>query len=73
MKAITIPIGFLVVMAVCVGFTMHQDYKAELEDRRIYCENVRDGIWPDYNDSFKYCYKGTKKPKPFKNKFVNPV
>ena len=49
-------------LIVCVGIVVHQDYKAELEDQRIYCENVSDGTWPDYQGNFKVDCKQYKAP-----------
>lgn len=52
----------LLLLIACGAFVVHQDYKAELEDQRIYCENVRDGVWPDYQGNFKVDCQGMKLP-----------
>lgn len=30
-----------------------QDYKDELQQQSEYCKNVKSGVWPDYQGTFK--------------------
>lgn len=30
-----------------------QDYNDELREQSKYCENVKSGVWPDYQGTFK--------------------
>lgn len=41
-----IVVGFLIVL--CLGVIGAQDYEAELAEVELYCQRVRDGVWPDY-------------------------
>lgn len=41
------------VIVVLIGLVGHMDQKDEIIELRIYCENVRDGVWPDYNNIYE--------------------
>lgn len=32
-------------------YACHDDYTQQTEAQRRYCDNVRDGVWPPYNDA----------------------
>ena len=51
-KQITIPVGFLVVLAV-FGFVGHMDYEDEKVAQAQYCEMVKGGHWPDYRGTYR--------------------
>lgn len=55
-------IGLLFVIAAFIVVGMMDKQDAELEQQR-YCNNVRDGVWPDYHGTFKDECGGKEPPK----------
>jgi hypothetical protein len=50
-----------------VGIVGHYDYEDEQAAEALYCDNVKAGIWPDYEGTYKkYC------PKIFKERLTQP-
>lgn len=44
-----------VAVVLLAGIAGRFDYHDEIRQAVIYCENVRAGIWPDYDDTAKHC------------------
>ena len=66
MKAKTVLIGIAIGLALgVVGSMDYEDAKAE---EALYCNNVKSGIWPDYEGTYaKVCEAEYGKPKKFTN------
>ena len=48
----------LVAVAICViGFVGQEDYEDEVQAELLYCQNVRDGVWPDFKEMKNICRK----------------
>ena len=66
MKAKTI----LIVAAVVAlfGIVGHFDYEDAKAEEALYCSNVKNGVWPDYDGTYaKVCEAEYGKPKKFTN------
>lgn len=69
MKAKTV----LIVAAVVAlfGIVGHFDYEDAKQEEISYCENVKAGLWPDYEGTYaKVCEAEYGKPKKFKNSSI---
>lgn len=60
-KSKAVLIGALVVLALALLALVGED-EAD-ESQRIYCENVRAGVWPDYEGTYQAECGGEKPPK----------
>ncbi len=47
--------GLLIALAVvaAIGIVGNMDYKDEVREVVAYCDNVKAGVWPDYNGTYK--------------------
>lgn len=47
--------NWLIAVAVVAAFGIvgSMDYKDEVREQVTYCENVKAGLWPDYNGTYK--------------------
>ncbi len=45
----------VVAVLLLAGIAGRFDYEDEVRQSVIYCENVRAGIWPDYEGTAKHC------------------
>lgn len=47
--------GLLIALAVLLAFGIvgNMDYEDEVREQVAYCENVKAGMWPDYNGTYK--------------------
>ena len=55
-------VGLVAIIAAVIVVGMMDKQDAELEQQR-YCNNVRDGVWPDYHGTFKDECGGKDPPK----------
>ncbi len=66
MKAKTVLIAVAVVAL--FGIVGHFDYEDAKQEETSYCENVKSGLWPDYEGTYaKVCEAEYGKPKKFTN------
>lgn len=42
-------------LVVLFGVVGQADYENAQDDAAQYCENVKSGLWPDFNNFKKYC------------------
>jgi hypothetical protein len=56
-SAITWQVGtvILIFFVIALGMIGRGDYEDELLEQRIYCENVRTGVWPPYKGEEVQC------------------
>ena len=57
-------LGLLVVFLLALLFVSYSDTQALDEDADIYCANVHDKTWPDFEGSYKKICTPDGKPKP---------
>ena len=38
----------ILILTILFGFVGINDYDDALEQQKVYCENVNNGVWPDY-------------------------
>lgn len=50
-------------LIVLFGIVGRMDYEDALAQQRLYCDNVANGVWPDYEGSFKAECGGEEPPK----------
>lgn len=55
-------VGLVAIIAAVIVVGMMDKQDAELEQQR-YCNNVRDGVWPDYHGTYKDECGGKDPPK----------
>lgn len=55
--------AWLTVVLVAVIIVGNQDKRALEEEQRRYCNNVSQGVWPDYKGTFKKECGGNNPPK----------
>ena len=53
-KTIWGALGALAFLAL-LGWAGNEDFKSEVLSQVRYCDNVRAGIWPDYDNTAQYC------------------
>lgn len=47
-------VALLVVgIVAALGVVGNMDFKDEVREQIAYCENVKAGVWPDYNGTYK--------------------
>ena len=42
----------LAISILCLGVAGASDYNDELEYQKQYCQMVKDGLWPDYQETY---------------------
>lgn len=42
----------IVLLVVAFGFVGHFDYEDAKEQEALYCSNVKNGVWPDYEGTY---------------------
>jgi len=52
MKRYQVALAVLAVI-VAIGIVGNMDYKDEVRQQIAYCENVKVGVWPDYDRTYK--------------------
>jgi len=52
MKRYQVALAVLAVI-VAIGIVGNMDYKDEVRQQIAYCENVKAGVWPDYDRTYK--------------------
>lgn len=52
MKRYQVALAVLAVI-VAIGIVGNMDYKDEVRQQIAYCENVKAGVWPDYDRPYK--------------------
>lgn len=58
--SVMIILGILVVLAIFGGLTKKDNDESEI----LYCKMVQEGVWPDYNETYKLkCIKKVEKAK----------
>lgn len=51
----------LLALLLLMGVVGRMDYEDEQAQAALYCDNVRNGIWPDYEGTYKkFCETGEK-------------
>ena len=61
-KIILFGLVALIILFTC-SLAGNEDRKNEIEELRIYCENVTEGVWPDYEAKYKKYCGGASPPK----------
>lgn len=52
-------IASVVILLLLIGIVGNMDYHDEVAEADIYCQNVAEGVWPDYNGTYdKECEDG---------------
>jgi hypothetical protein len=46
-------------LAFLIGIVSHMSYHDEVAEEKNYCDNILNGVWPDYNYRID-CYESTK-------------
>jgi hypothetical protein len=65
--------NWLIAIAVflAVGLVGRMDFEDEVREQIAYCENVKAGLWPDYEGTYaKVCEAEYGKPKKFTNSSI---
>jgi len=52
MKRYQVVLAVLAIVA-AIGIVGNMDYKDEIRQQIAYCENVKAGVWPDYDGTYK--------------------
>ncbi|WZB35724.1 hypothetical protein FtMidnight_44 [Enterobacteria phage FtMidnight] len=58
MKKILACVGFIAAL-ILFGIVGNMDYEDALLEEKRYCENVAEGVWPDYKGIFEAVCKPT--------------
>ena len=56
-------IATMIAVLLLIGVVGHFDYEDAKLSEQNYCQNVHDGIWPDYNSIYDEVCHGDNKPK----------
>lgn len=58
----------VIAIIILFGFVGAMDYEDAKQEEISYCENVKSGVWPDYEGTYaKVCEAEYGKPKNFTN------
>jgi len=53
---------YLVLILLTMGMVGNMDYQDEVAEATTYCQNVEEGVWPDYNGTYdRWCENGRLK------------
>jgi len=45
-----------------MGMVGNMDYQDEVAEANAYCQNVAEGVWPDYNGTYdRWCENGRRR------------
>lgn len=52
-------IAIVAALLLLIGLVGTMDYQDEIAEENAYCQNVAEGIWPDYNGTYdRWCEDG---------------
>ena len=46
-------VALIAVAIIAIGFVGRLDYEGEVNRQQTYCENVKSGVWPDYQETYE--------------------
>lgn len=53
---------YLVLILFVMGLVGNMDYQDEVAEANAYCQNVAEGVWPDYNGTYdRWCEDGRRR------------
>ena len=62
------PVLIVAAVVALFGIVGHFDYEDAKAEEALYCSNVKNGVWPDYDGTYaKVCEAEYGKPKKFTN------
>lgn len=58
-KNTLIGLAMIIGLVLIIGLVGRMDYQDEIAEADLYCQNVADGVWPDYRNTYeKECKDG---------------
>lgn len=69
MKRNITPIVAVVAIVAALGFVGAMDYEDAKAEEALYCDNVKSGIWPDYEGTYVSQCEATHGPKKVTKNF----
>ncbi len=67
-RKLTITAAVLAMLA-AFGFAGQMDYEDAKAEEALYCDNVKSGVWPDYEEIYVSQCEATHGPKKFAKNF----
>lgn len=55
-------IAIVTALLLLIGIVGNMDYQDEVAEANTYCQNVAEGVWPDYNGTYdRWCEEGRRR------------